>query len=165
MFKIIRLILILIGLTVLVMGGFFVYYNYITAGLGFSNTQGDIIEALGYPEQFAITYLEQGEADNRLVRQEVWFYPTKGQKLSFLAGELVLTEEMEVQSDYPQTQLAPDLFDIYSTLADIKMTVGEVNLATLDLPVFSGEGIETYMSKEAVFVFEQGYLMYVETVN
>jgi len=165
MLKLFRLILILIGLSVLVMGGFFVYFNYFDQTPDYSANQLEILDTLGPPQQFAITYLEQGSDDQRLVRQESWFYPALGQKLSFLGGDLVQNEEMEVQADYPATYLTPDLFDIYSTLDDIKLIVGEVNLAPLDLPVFSGEGIETYASKEAVFVFEQGYLMYVETIN
>jgi hypothetical protein len=154
-----------VGITALVMGGFFVYYNYIESSPSFTYTQVETLETLGYPEQFAITYLEQGEAENRLVRQEVWFYPTKGQKLSFLQGELVLAEEMEVQPDYPKTFLTPDMFDIYSDLDDIKKWVGDINLAQVELPVFNDEGVETFMSGEAVFVFEQGYLTYVETIN
>ena len=146
----------------------YVYYVYIDHGVAMTSYQEEIVDSLGSPEQFSISYLPKGSDEgSEFVRQETWYYPSRKQKVNFLNGRLVDVAELEVADDasYNHSQYSPSDFDVYTTLSQIKNLVGEKNIAALELPGFYGEGIETWASSGAVFIFENDYLTYVETLD
>ncbi len=151
-------------LTFLILGTFF--YFYTNNGLALSKSQEEIVETLGRPDQFTITYLPQGESN--LSRQETWFYLENKQKISFLNGEI--TSSKEINKDLTarsSSDLKSENFDFYVSLDEIKNMFEEDNLVLVDAPVFSDaeNGVETYASSKALFIFEQGYLTYMETLD
>lgn len=166
MFKMIKWIMRLIMLTIIVVGGLYVYTNFINVGPDFSATQTETIDLLGLPEQFVITYLPQkGEKGNELARHEIWLYPSKQKKFVYLAGALINTEDITATTT-DKTVLNPKDFSFYSSKEDVEQIIGKVNLASIELPGFydQTDEIETFASKEAVFIFEQGYLTFMETL-
>ena len=170
MFKLIKLAIKLFVLVLIVVGGMYIYYNYFSVDSAMSETQIETLELMGPPEQFAITYLPQGDGENEhLARQEVWFYPSKAQKFSFLAGVLTGTEDLEIieGANYSKTTLKSEEFDFYTSYDDLKMKFGESNIAPIDLPPFTDEegDVKTVATEDAIFIFEQGYLTYMETLD
>ena len=144
----------------------YIYFNYIDNGGALSSAQQEIVETLGRPEQFALTYLPKGSDEgSEFVRQETWFYPSMKRKISFLNGEIVSTEELDIKEGvvYTPTLLKSEDFDFYSTLNKVKKITG--NLEPMELPGFFDEGVETYASSDVMFVFENGYLTYAETLD
>jgi len=158
--------LILLGIVIFGVG--YVYYNYIDSNKNLTDGQLEIISILGYPEQFTLTYLPKGSDEgSEFIRHEIWFYPSMERKVTLLGGQVVATDEltMVAGSKYEPTQLRPEDFNFFSSLSDIEEQVGKDNLASVEIPGFFGEGVETYATKDAMFVFESGYLTYMETVN
>lgn len=169
MFKIIKWIIQLLILILIIGGGFYVYFNYINPDSVYSEAQLEVIDNFGLPESFMITYLPKNLDENpELVRQEVWFYNTQNKKFSFLGGQITKADEIgEAPIAAKQSVLEPKDFDYYTSLEDVEKIVGKVNMAAIDAPVFfdETENIETYVSQEAYFIFEQGYLTYIQTIN
>lgn len=168
MFKFIKkIIFLIILLTIVFIAGFF-YYNYFDKGVAISKEQENIITEIGRPEQFTISYLPKGSDEgSEFVRHETWYYPSLRQKVSFLNGKLITTVNLDIEdgSKYNKTLLMSEEFDSFSTKQDIVKQIGEDNLAPIELPGFFGDGIETYASSEALFVFEGDYLTYMETLD
>ena len=158
--------LIVLAVVVFVVG--YIYFNYIDSGQVLTAAQQEIIANLGRPEQFAITYLPKGsDKGSEFARHEVWFYTSAKRKVIFLGGKLIDTKELEIKdnSEYNPTQLKSEDFDFYSDINDIEKQVGKINLAPLEIPGFFGDGIGTYASAHAMFIFESGYLTYMETLD
>lgn len=146
----------------------YVYFVYIDKGMALSQAQLDIKDEMGEPEQFAITYLPKGSEDgSEFTRHETWFYPSQKKKVTFLQGKAVNIDDMEIADDveYWATPYSPEDFDVYTSVRTVKNIVGKNNLAPIELPGFYGDGIATYGSPGAVFVFENEYLTYVETID
>ena len=153
---------------VIIFGVGYVYFNYIDNSKTLTEAQQEIISTLGRPEQFAVTYLPKGSDEgSEFIRYEMWFYPSTKRKVTFLGGKVVDTKELEIKDnqEYKSTQLKSEDFDFYTSLNDIEKQVGKINLAPIEIPVFFGDGVETYASKDAMFVFENGYLTYMETLD
>ena len=54
-----------------------------------SAAQQQIIDSLGYPDQFSVTYLLDDPVQyDFLVRMEIWYYPVHQKKITFIAGEV-----------------------------------------------------------------------------
>ena len=158
----------LILLVAIIFGVGYVYFNYFDSGEILTEAQQEIISTLGQPEQFVLTYLPKGSDEgSEFIRHEVWLYPSAKRKVIFLGGQVVNTEELEIKDDavYQPTQLKPEDFDSYTSLSSVEKQVGKINLAPLELPGFFGDGVETYASAYAMFIFEDGYLTYMETLD
>ena len=156
--------IVFLALALFIVGAFFYFSG--SSGLALSESQVEIVESLGRPDQFTISYLPQGESN--LGRHEIWFYLGAKQKISFLNGELILSEEIEDDlSGRSSTDLKSEDFDFYVSLDEVDDMFEEDELVLIDVPVFSDEenGVETYASSKALFIFERGYLTYVETLD
>jgi len=131
-----------------------------------SGAQQEVIDLIGRPTQFSISYLPS-DGGGALLRQETWFYPERGEKEVFQNGVLILSEEIEKNDNYSKTALKTEDYDFYSSVYQIKKKFGTDNVTNLDMPVFTevAEGVETYVSGDALFVFEKGYLTYMETID
>lgn len=168
MFKIIKFVFRLLVLVVIVYFAIFLYYNIFGQEDSYSSAQEEVRKEFGSPEQFMITYLPKGtEEDPELVREEVWFYPEAEKKIIFLGGEKVQEILFQPTKKAEATSLESKDFTYYSSLEDIEQVVGKVNLAEVNIPgFFYGEGeVETYASRQAVFIFEKGYLTYAQTIG
>jgi len=144
---------------------FFYLYSFQNT-FSLSNAQKEIINNLGRPDQFVITYLPQG--DEKLIRSELWFYFSTKQKFSFLGGELVDSEKIKENiSGRSSTILKTEDFDFYTSFKDIKKRKELSDLNLVDAPVFNDKenDLQTYVSAKAIFIFEKGYLSYMETLD
>jgi hypothetical protein len=132
-----------------------------------STDQQTIRETFGPPEQFLITYLPQGPSDNpRAVRSEVWYYPKHSKQVSFLGGKTVaVTEFNPKETIIGGTSLRPEEFDIYMGYDEVAKIVGKLNIERFDFPVFFDDTVETYASDQALFIIEEGYLTYIQTIG
>jgi len=130
-----------------------------------SKEQVETVEALGYPNQFVISYYPQGEND--LVRTEYWYYPGYNMEITFLDGKIYVVEEYETGDQVAATPLRPEDYDLYTTLEDIEEILGEAPPEPIDfLPGFYEPGeLETYISANAIFVIEKDYLTYFQTMG
>lgn len=168
MLKVKKFFIKLIVLIVIIFVVGYVYFNYIDSGKALTEAQQEIISTLGRPEQFALAYLPKGSDEgSEFVRHEVWFYPSMKRKVIFLGGKIVGTEELDIKdnSEYESTQLKSEDFDFYTGIDDVEKQVGEINFLPLEIPGFFGDGVETYAGKDAMFIFEDGYLTYMETLD
>jgi len=132
-----------------------------------SPSQAEIRKMFGLPHQFVVTYLPRGSADKpQLARSEIWFYPEHGKKITFLAGELVSDEEYLSEDEVTPTTLRPEDFDFNMNYDDVVAFLGSANIEAIDfLPVFHQESVETYASDQAIFVIEDNYLTYIQTLS
>ena len=157
-----------IFLLLALLAGFF-YFNYFGQEAGLSPDQIEIVEAFGPPTQFSIAYLPVGDdgEGSRFVREEKWFYPAAGMRLAFLSGRLVASDEMELTNgeQYEKTSFRPQDFSYRTTVSDVRRLIGEAELAPMEVPGFFGDGVETCACRKGVFVFESGYLTYMQTLD
>jgi len=162
----IRLIKFIIFIAI-VLGGAFIYFNYIASPSLLSADQEEVRGLYGVPKQFMVTYVPQGLGEEaRMARQEVWFYPKQEKKINFLAGELMTVEGfIPEETSVAGTALRPEDFDVTMGYDGVAAILGESNITKMELPVFSGEGVDTYVSPEAIFVIEDDYLTYVQTIG
>jgi hypothetical protein len=143
-------------------------FSFISSNQTFDNTlskeQQEIVDVVGYPDQFFITYLPQAEQD--LVRTEVWYYPRNEMKITFLQGKTFSVEDFTTDEEIIPTTLRPENFDFYQTYDEVEEVLG-TPVEPLDfLPEFYEPGeLETYVTKEAIFVFERSFLTYFQTIG
>lgn len=163
----IKYIAIFLLILFIALGAFFILRNLkqnILVEYSLSKEQREIVNTLGYPAQFFITYLPQGEGD--LVRTEVWYYPDYQMKTTFLNGKTFAVEEFLTEDEVVPTTLKPEDYYFAQTYDEVEDVLG-MPVEPLDfLPGFYEPGeIETYVSKEAIFIFEQTYLTYFQTIG
>jgi hypothetical protein len=141
-----------------------------------SNQQQETLDLWGNPDQFVLSYLPQegekdegsgqGNEENRqenLVRYEVWYYLEPAKQVSFLGGETLSIEAWAPEETVPQSTYVPWDFDFYTNFAELESMLGE-QLHLIDLPGFSGEGLNTYVSSDLLVVLEDDYLTYMQTL-
>ncbi|MBN2848653.1 MAG: hypothetical protein JXP72_09450 [Coriobacteriia bacterium] len=146
-----------------------------SSDIGYSESQQEIVDALGEPAAFQIAYLPADDVDadgaSSLRRTEVWYYPEHEQQISFIDGVAVSVQGWEwmpeVPADYPA--LSPAAFDISMSLDDVADALGETASAIDELvidPVLADEDdVHVYATDTAVFTIERGMLTYIQTVG
>jgi len=156
----------------LIVGGFYLYYNYISSDTSPATTQAqnEILELFGLPEQFMVSYLPRGEGEEMvLARFEAWYYPRHEKKFTFLAGELFSVEDFKPETKLvAPTNLRPQDFEFSMDYNEVSKIIGYANVKETDfLPGFFGEieKIKTYLSSNATFVIQDGHLVYIQTVG
>jgi len=130
-----------------------------------SQPQEDTVKSFGYPQQFTVLYLPQGQ--DKPVRTEYWYYPQYKMKITFLNGLVYAVEEHQVQNQSEPTDLKPQDIDLHTSLAEVEELVGKANYEPVDfLPGFFEAGqLETYISSQALFAYENGSLTFFQTVE
>jgi|GEM_PF-1398162 len=133
------------------------------------SAQQHVQTTLGLPAQFAVMYLPQESPEGLfLVRNDIWFYPEQGKKITFLGGGIASIEDYQSESPSPvATNLKPQDFYYDMTKEEIEEIFGQSNIEAVDyLPGFYEEGeLETYISDSAIFIFEYGKLTYIQTFD
>ncbi len=168
MIKTVKRLFTLVFLLAIVFGVGFVYFNFFDKGEPLSGPQEEIIASMGRPEQFILSYLPKGsDTGSEFVRHELWFYPSTKTKVTFLSGQVIATDDLELKegANHSATSLQVEDFDVFTTVGDVQKLTGGDQLEPIDLPSFFGDGVETYASAQALFVFENDYLTYVETLD
>lgn len=153
-----RVVLILLG-GFLLLGLYFLYQNFFvgTPDPKLSPDQTLILQNFGRPDQFVITYLPV-EASGSAVfsRTEVWYYRQAGKKLSFLAGNLVGSEDFNPPEISGSTKLKSEDFDFFMSPFQVKAKLSDKDFLVLDG--------ETTANNQAVFTHENNYLTYFQTL-
>mgnify|MGYP007134653263 CR=1 FL=1 len=132
-----------------------------------SETQKDTVDALGYPTNFAISYMPTGDEEKpTLTRNEVWYYPTHNLKIIFSAGKVFETEEYTPTTTKQEpTKLKPQNFHFNQSFASIKR---HLKSKPYEFESFAEEDdydIKTYVSEDAFFTIENGKLTYFQTFS
>jgi hypothetical protein len=87
-------------------------------------------------------------------------------KITFLEGRVFATEDFEYEGEVYKTELVPWDFDINSSYNDVTSRLGGAVQSLEDLPGFFEPGqYESYISDEAIFVVEEPYLTYFQTLG
>ncbi len=116
---------------------------------GLSADQSRMVNQLGYPEQFFVSYDPSGST-----RMETWSYPSKGKSSDFSDGRLLNQGTLEDQStEYPPTTLHPQDFTQTMTVEEASRILGE--------PIYSQDVEDSLMSgKNTVVVFNSAILQF-----
>ncbi len=132
-----------------------------------SSDQQHVIDLMGYPKQFVITYVESGSEDNpQLTRNEIWIYPEDGLKVTFLGGNLIYSDEYKKSADIIATKFKPEDFEFDQTYSQIANIIGKDSLYEVDdLPGITDKEIKVYTNGEVMFLMENGYLTYLQTFS
>ena len=133
-----------------------------------SSDQQNVVDILGYPQQFTISYIHKNiEDESQLIRSEVWYYPTQQKEVSFLAGRLADSKNYTSDSSPTATTLHPESFTFGQSLDEISSILGTKNVREAkDLPGFESDlDIKVYVSPQAMFLIENGYLTYFQTLG
>jgi hypothetical protein len=132
-----------------------------------SDSQQQTRDMFGAPDQFVITYLPRGtDEETEMVRSEVWYYKNAQKKVSFLAGELIATDDHQLADDVVSTPFLPEDIDVLMNFSEIQKALQTQAITQVQgLPVFDSEDVKTYLSKDALFIIEQGYLTYFQTLS
>lgn len=161
-----KIFLLVIGLLAVISIIFFVYqFRYKrNTEQKLSPDQQKVVELLGHPDQFAVSYIEND--NSQLVRTEVWLYQNNDQRITFLKGALIASEIYKSSDKYSSTPLHPEDFYFDQDFKDIEKIVGKDKLFEVkDFPGISDSNdIKVYGSDEIVFVIENGYLTYIQTL-
>lgn len=137
-------------------------YRHVTAD------QRYILRALGPPPRFTVQYLPLGDASGReLARTEVWYYPQHGQGITFVKGQIAGEHTISVDpagAVYPA--LRPWQVDVTLDRSEVESMTGQA-ATPLDLvPALQGRGgVEAFVTKNAVFAFEGGRLVYFQSLG
>jgi len=138
----------------------------------FSEPQEETIDMFGYPQQFVVTYMPSGDAEEPyLIRTEVWYYPDFEMQITFSGGEVFnvedyMSEDAEQGEGISPTNLKPEDFIFDMGYAEVSELLGAENIDPIDMPGFFEQGvIETYLSDQALFIIEHGKLSYIQTVG
>lgn len=158
---------IIIVILLIIIGGY-LYINLVSEQK-LSSEQKEIVETLGWPQRFTIAYLPQGEGDDAaLARNEVWSYPEHQQEITFIAGEVLSTDDIKADGDnISYSDLKPKDFAFDMDYDQVVAVIGNekvepVNL--IDELYIEGE-VETFMSDHVVFAIEYGHLTFIQTVG
>lgn len=158
--------ILVIGLLTIISIIFFVYQSQYQKSTEqeLSPDQQKVVELLGHPDQFSISYIEND--NSQLVRTEVWLYQNSDQRITFLKGALISSEIYKSSDKYSSTPLHPEDFYFDQDFKDIEKIVGRDKLFEIkDFPGISDSNdIKVYGSNEIVFVIENGYLTYIQTL-
>lgn len=135
-----------------------------------SSTQKDTVDALGYPTNFAISYMPTGDEEKpTLTRNEVWYYPNQNLKIVFSAGKVFLTEEYSpTNTEQEPTKLKPQHFHFDQNLRKIKSKLKSKPRLFESFAEETEEtpaDIEHYLSEDAFFTIENDKLVYFQTFS
>jgi hypothetical protein len=143
------------------------------SGAGYSGTLSEdqikIVESLGRPKQFILTYVPLDRADGpALSRMEVWFYPDHRRKITFMAGLIFDTEEMEdAGGDTTYSDLRIEDFNLDMSYRDVVEVLGDQTVVPIDFvrDVFAEDEVESYLADKVIFTIEQDRLIYMQTLG
>ena len=136
---------------------------------GLSSSQKEITDLLGPPNLFRISYLPIGEQEKHLVRYETWTYQEHSQEITFIAGEILATRDLQKIADTDKnitySGLRPESFDLEMNLSEVTKVIGSSGFERVESLIdgLEEDGIEIYLGKNVLFYIQDGYLLYLET--
>jgi len=161
-------ILVIIVVILLIGVGIYIYLNY-TSAQALSVEQQKIVDTFGYPQQFTISYLPQGNTETtQLARTETWLYPEHQKSITFIAGKIYSVDELEATTGtMTYSDLKPEVFDFSMNYDDIAEIVGADTIEPVEIaPELNTEGqLQTYVADHLVFTIESNHLTFLQTLG
>ncbi|WP_415407909.1 hypothetical protein ACLHDG_05100 [Sulfurovum sp. CS9] len=136
-----------------------------------SPDQQEVIELLGAPNLFRITYLPLGEGEKYLARYETWSYPEYSQEITFIAGDLLSNRSIPLvegskSEAIKYSGLRPELINFEMNLSQVSKIIGSSHFQRVEEMIIEGakkDGVEIYQGENVLFYLQDGYLLYFET--
>lgn len=142
---------------------------YLAGGQGgLSPDQLRVVEALGYPGQFVLSYVPGSRSyAGSLVRMETWHYPALATKVSFVAGDFLTAEDFGPEPGVPDSALRPEMFSCEMDALEVEDRLGAEATEVDALPELTADtGVRLFVAPDAVFAIEQErYFTYLRPVG
>jgi len=133
-----------------------------------TSAQEALLEEVGYPEAFTILFYEEEAVDASLqdVRLETWQYYSRGVGYTFINGELVGEDSIELEGS-PGLDLlpyTPDQFWSYMNLEQVLAAAGLDTYVEIPLEKEFLEDADLYYGEALTFGMKDGELRYIEAL-
>lgn len=130
--------------------------------------QMEVFEDMGAPQAFTLLFYEEELLDGSYgdVRFETWDYYDAGVSYTFINGELVGEDPIEVEivgEIYP-IPYSPDQFTAYMSLDEVLASAGLDRYMVVPLEKELVDGGEVYYSEELTFGLKDNELLYLEAL-
>ncbi len=126
------------------------------------------IDRLGYPDAFAILFYEEEQMDGSYddVRFETWSYYSAGLEYTFINGEQVAEDPLEIEllGELVPIPYRPEQFIAYMSLDEV---IASANLETYLVVPLEKELVkdgEVYYADELTFGLKNDELLYIEAL-
>jgi len=133
-----------------------------------SADQQIVIDRLGFPEAFSILFYEEELEDGSLgdVRFETWSYYTSALEYTFINGELVAEDPLEIDlaGELVPIPYRPEQFVAYMNLEEVIASAGLETYLVVPLEKELVDGGEVYYADELTFGLKNDELLYVEAL-
>ncbi len=138
------------------------------ASYALSAKQLSVIDYLGYPQAFAILFYEEEQMNGSFtdVRFETWSYYTSGVEYTFINGEQVAEDPLEIEllGELVPIPYRPEQFVAYMSLDEV---IASATLETYLVVPLEKELVkdgEVYYADELTFGLKNDELLYVEAL-
>jgi hypothetical protein len=133
-----------------------------------SDRQLSVVDHLGYPEAFVILFYDEEQGDGSMldIRYETWSYYTSNLDYTFINGEMVAEEPLDVEllGELVQIPYRPEQFVAYMGLNELIASTGLKTYLIVPLEKELVEGGAVYYADELTFGFKDDELLYVEAL-
>jgi hypothetical protein len=138
------------------------------ASSSLSGDQSGVIDRQGYPEAFSILFYEEEQMDGSLmdVRFETWSYYTSGLEFTFINGDKVAEDPLEIEllGELVPIPYRPEQFVAYMSLDEMVASAGLQTYLVVPLEKELVDGGEVYYADELTFGLKNDELLYVEAL-
>ena len=138
-----------------------------TSQQALSTEQLSVRAELGSPEAFSILFYEEELLDGSYgdVRFETWSYYTDGVEYTFINGEMVGEDPIEIDvGELIQIPYAPEQFVAYMNLDEVVASARLDTFLVVPLEKELVDGGEVYYADELTFGLKDDELLYVEAL-
>jgi hypothetical protein len=133
-----------------------------------STDQLSVIDHLGNPEAFAILFYEEEQGDGSMldIRFETWSYFTADLEYTFINGEMVAEDALEIAFEGGLVTLPyrPEQFMAYMSLDELIASFDLKTYLVVPLEKELVEGGEVYYADGLTFGLKDDELLYVEAL-
>ena len=133
-----------------------------------SSAQEEQLFTYGYPEAFTILFYEEETTAGGAapVRLETWDYYTQGIGLTFINGELIAEDPIEIEDLDTLDPLPyfPEQFEAYMSLEEVIAAAGIDSYVEIPLDKEFLEGGVSYFANSLTFGLKNDELLYIEAL-
>ena len=133
-----------------------------------SPTQEEQFYTYGYPEAFTILFYEEETVSGKIetVRLETWDYYSQGVGLTFINGELIAEDPIDIENPGTLEPLPyyPEQFSAFMSLEEVIAAAGLDTYVEIPLEKEFLEGGISYFAKSLTFGLKNDELMYIEAL-
>jgi hypothetical protein len=138
------------------------------AGYSMSSAQMEVFGEFGPPQSFTLLFYEEELLDGSYgdVRFETWDYYNAGVSHTFINGELVGEDPLDVEivGEIYLIPYRPDQFTAYMSLDEVLASAGLDRYLVVPLENELVDGGEVFYAEELTFGLKNNELLYIETL-